>query len=150
MNHLFSLPLFYLSAVPLWNAFFPLCNHAPSITEGSQGRSPSMHHLSTAPPFPAFLFPVFPPLNQSSGWRMVTVRWLHSTPHFWPPPCLPQVTLLNTAVSGGVNCFSIYFSKGFSLCCFAVSLWNLSVRLCLSLSFALPQHKIVLYTTQTW
>lgn len=30
-----------------------------------------------------------------------------------PLPCLPQVTLLNTAVSRGVNCFSISFRKTF-------------------------------------
>lgn len=121
---LFS-PSFYSFAVPLSNAFF-LPKHPPSIMEGSPGWGPPMHHLSTSPPppspFPAFLFPLFPPLNQSSGWRMVTVWWLHPTPHphpdFWPPPHLPQVTLLNTAVSGGVNCFSIYFSTGYSLCWF--------------------------------
>lgn len=41
---------------------------------------------------------------------MVKVKWLH----FLTPLCLPQVTLLNTAVSGEVNSLSVYFEKDLS------------------------------------
>lgn len=128
MNHLFSLPPVFIPLQYHYQMLFSLPKYPPSITEGSRGRGPYLSHLSTSPPFPAFLFPLFSPLNQSSGWRMVTVGWLHSTHPLLTPSLLAPGDITKYCCLRGSELFPHFFQEGFSLSCFAVCL-------CLILSF---------------
>lgn len=113
---------------PSWKRSLVWSNPPPSSRPPTHTHSPPLSPpvLSTTQllyfPLPSFS-------KQPSGWRMVKVRWLHFQPPsgFWPAPCSPRVTLLNTAVSGRLHSFSIYFEKkGFafpSVLHWETSLW---------------------------